>query len=219
LHEGRLACVTCHDVKKACAADAVRTGENATLLRGAGAGAAGATPFCENCHAASEFVKFNPHLMLTAAREVVAERCLACHTEVLDRSIKAPTGRALLRGGEVLQCRSCHPTHPVQSIANHMGAKIKPEMFAFIRAREVVGLVAPAPGAEQLAQLTAAGARPTIMRPAADGTVTCTTCHNPHQLGLFAAGTPSAYRAMRVVGDRVVSPVRGDQWCNHCHDL
>jgi hypothetical protein len=83
----------------------------------------------------------------------------------------------------------------------------------------VIGLVAPAPGADQVEQLKAAGAKPTLMRTAADGTITCTTCHNPHQAGVLPAGTALAYRPMRVVGDRTISPVRGEHWCNHCHDL
>lgn len=221
LDEGRLSCVTCHDVRQACAADAVRTAANAKLLRIVGTGpGTGRNGFCGNCHAPADYPRFNPHLMLTAERTVIEGRCLACHTEVPDRGTTARTGRGALRGGgaELAVCRSCHAKHKDQFNPGHLGAKVGPEMQAFIRAREAVGLAAP-PGAELVAQIKAAGAKPTLMPLAADGAITCSTCHNPHQAGVFRPGTALAYRPMRVVGDRAVSPVRGDQWCNHCHDL
>jgi predicted CXXCH cytochrome family protein len=224
LNGGRIGCLTCHDVTKACGAKAERTEENAKLLRGTPGKPApeGRMParaqLCQNCHELSEFEPTNPHLMLTGNREVIAERCVVCHTEVPDRSAKVRTGRVALRGGETTVCLSCHAKHKDQFNPGHLGAKVKPEMLAFVRAREIVGLVAPI-GPELLAEAKAAGGKPTLMPLAGDGTIGCTTCHNPHQLGVFPAGTPLAYRAMRVADGRVVSPVRGDQWCGHCHDL
>jgi nitrate reductase cytochrome c-type subunit len=94
--KGRIGCLTCHDVTKACGEKARRTDENAKLLRDGTAtattAAAARAEFCQNCHAASAFEKFNPHAMLTAEREVIAERCLACHTEAPDRSARVRTG-------------------------------------------------------------------------------------------------------------------------------
>jgi hypothetical protein len=211
-------------VIQACRAKAERTDENAKMLRvtpgkpAVESRAAARAQLCQNCHDLSEFEPTNPHLMLTADREVIAGRCLVCHTEVLDRSAGARTGRAALRGGETAVCLSCHAKHKDQFNPGHLGSKVKPEMLAYIRAREVVGLAAPI-GSALLAQAKAAGGRPTLLPLAADGTIACTTCHNPHQAGAFPAGTPLAYRPMRVVDGRAVSPVRGDQWCGHCHDL
>jgi cytochrome c peroxidase len=156
--------------------------------------------------------------MLTPDRQTTAERCLACHSELPDRKARARTGQPVLRAGEIQICRACHAKHQDQFNPGHLGAKVKPEMLAFIRAREIVGLAAP-PGPGLVAQLKAAGEKPTLMPLSADGTITCTTCHNPHQAGVFPPGTPLAYRPMRVTGGHAVSPVRGDQWCNHCHDL
>jgi hypothetical protein len=218
LNEGRLNCITCHEMRAACAVDAVRPIDSSRLLR-KGADGTASKPFCEQCHAATDYPKYNPHVMLTAARAVIEERCLACHSAMPDRAAKTRTGQALLRGGELALCRSCHDKrHKDQFNPGHMGAKVKPEMLAFMRAREVVGLTT-APGGDLLAQLKTAGAKPTLIGMAADGTITCSTCHNPHQAGVFPAGTPLAFRPMRVVGDRAISPVHGEQWCNHCHDL
>jgi len=218
VNEGRLSCITCHEMRAACAADAERPIDGSKLLRKGRDGTA-SKAFCERCHAAADYPKYNPHVMLTAERAVIGERCLACHSEMPDRGAKARTGQALLRGGEAALCWSCHDKrHKEQFNPGHMGAKVKPEMLAFMRAREVVGLTT-APGGDLLAQLKAAGAKPTLIGLAADGTMTCSTCHNPHQAGVFGAGTPLAFRPMRVVGDRAISPVHGEQWCNHCHDL
>jgi hypothetical protein len=217
---GRLSCLTCHDVKNACIPHAARSDENANLLRGDARvprGTAGGE-FCGHCHAPAESPKFNPHVMLTADRQAVTERCLACHSALPDSNAGARSGQPLLRASEIRICRSCHLRHKEQFNPGHLGAKVKPDMLAFIRAREVVGLAGP-PGPELVAQLKAAGAKPTLMPLSADATITCTTCHNPHQAGVFPPGTPLAYRPMRVTGGHAVSPVHGDQWCSLCHDL
>jgi hypothetical protein len=215
--DGRLGCVTCHNVKVACDANAKRPEAGGRMLR-APTGPRGSLTFCQNCHRPEEFPRENPHVMLTAERAVVAEKCLEGHSEVPDRAAKVRTGNALLRADGVQLCLACHSKHTEEFNPGHLGSRIKPEMQAFIRARETVGLsVRPRP--ELLAQLKEAGAKPTLMPTSKDGAITCTTCHNPHQAGVFAPGTPLAYRPMRVVGGRTVSPVRGDNWCNHCHDL
>jgi hypothetical protein len=219
LNKGQLSCVTCHEMRAACAVGAARPVESTKLLRAVPVEPAATKSFCEHCHAAADSQKYNPHVMLTAKRAVIEERCMACHSAMPDRTAKARTGQALLRADELSLCRACHDKrHKDQFNPGHMGAKVKPEMLAFMRAREVVGLTT-APGGDLLAQLNAAKAKPTLIGLGADGTITCSTCHNPHQAGVFAAGTPLAFRPMRVVGDRAISPVHGEQWCNHCHDL
>ncbi len=213
--EGRIHCITCHDMKKACSATAARPVDNTAMLRGMGDGE---KPFCQNCHGADQFPKFNPHMMLTDKREVIEARCLACHTQTPDRTIKERTGNPLLRSDELLLCKACHRNHKEQFNPGHLGSKIKPEMLAFMRARELIGL-AGAPGAELVTQLKNANAQPTMMHPAKGDTISCSTCHNPHQAGLLPMGTSLAYRPMRIVDGRTISPVRGENWCNHCHNL
>jgi hypothetical protein len=217
LTQGRLNCITCHAVQKACSPDARPTDVDRNLLRGV-TGERTRVQFCENCHDPAQSQRFNPHLMLTKERAVVEAKCLACHTKSLDRATRARTGQADLRAGEQTICLACHVRHADVFSPGHLGARVKGDMLAFIRAREIVGLVTP-PGPELLAQLKAAHAKPTLIATAPDGTITCSTCHNPHQAGVFAPGTPLAFRPMRVVGDKAVSPVRGTQFCNHCHDL
>jgi hypothetical protein len=217
LNEGKLNCVTCHAVQKACNVNARRSDLTRNLLRGV-TGEAARVHFCENCHEPAQYQRFNPHLMLTKDRQVIESKCASCHTKPLDRAVTKRTGQANLRAGELTLCLACHVRHPDVFSPGHLGARVKPDMLAVIRAREIVGLVTP-PGPELLTQLKTAHAKPTLIATAADGTITCSTCHNPHQAGVFAPGTPLAFRPMRVVGDKAVSPVRGGQFCNHCHDM
>jgi predicted CXXCH cytochrome family protein len=218
LVSGQLGCLTCHDMKRACG-DARKPFYGTNMLRTFRVGSEEQS-ICLACHPAAQSQRFNPHIMLTADRKVVGERCLTCHTEVLDPTIKQRTGAPKLRGesgDELALCRSCHPKHKDQFSPGHVGALIKPDMLAFMRAREVVGLM-DQPKRELIAQIKSKEIKLTHMLPAADGTIICTTCHNPHQAGLFAIGTPMAYRPMKLVdGTRIVSPVRGEVWCSHCH--
>lgn len=216
---GRLGCLTCHNVKVACDRDAERTPNKRSMLRLAQKDG-DKIPFCQACHSKEEFPRFNPHIMLAAdTKTPIEERCLSCHAEVPSTGSGKRTGKALLRSEELLLCRACHTKHDDVFSPGHLGQRLKPDMLAFMRAREVVGLAVP-PAKGLLAQLKSEKASPTLMHPSASGQVTCTTCHNPHQAGVFPSTTPLGYRGMRVIDNsKVVSPVRGDQWCNHCHDI
>jgi hypothetical protein len=58
------------------------------------------------------------------------------------------------------------------------------------------------------------------MVPDKNGVVVCTTCHNPHQAGVFPPDSVLSFRAMKLTGkNSVASPVRGQVWCRHCHDF
>lgn len=218
LLDSKITCLTCHDIKQGCKADIERPTDFAsTMLREVKVGEV-TKSICQGCHTPQQFPRNNPHLMLTADRKPIEERCLTCHTETPDASIKERTGDAKLRASQLLVCRSCHPHHKEPFNPGHVGQKIKPEVLALMRARELIGLAGP-PSTELVAQMTKENAQPTLMLPAPDGTIVCTTCHNPHQAGLFAAGTSLAYRGMRILDTKTVSPVRGEQWCNHCHNM
>ena len=71
-------------------------------------------------------------------------------------------------------------------------------MLVYMRARELTGLI-DAPSNDLIAQLKADNARPTLMVPDADGRIVCTTCHNPHQQGVFRPGCVLADRALQLV--------------------
>jgi predicted CXXCH cytochrome family protein len=209
-------CLTCHDVKQQCDAAAERPEANAAFLRQVNGGT---TPFCQSCHREEQTPKFNPHRMLEDDLHTPIEaRCQVCHDKQLDTKGGVRTGDASLRADQVTLCRSCHPRHRDISPVGHVLAKIEPGMLTYMRAREITGLL-NTPGQDLLTQLAAQGAQPTLMVPDGQGRVVCSTCHNPHERGTFAPGTVLDDRSLRLMKGRLVTPVRGELFCRHCHNL
>src|SRR5205823_1806716 len=71
---GNLDCITCHDVKQACDKADEQPETNSAFLRGDRT-ENGPTSFCANCHKPERAKKFNPHVMLSADRQVIQDRC------------------------------------------------------------------------------------------------------------------------------------------------
>jgi len=212
---GNLDCVTCHDIKQACQTSGETPEVNSAFLRGDHDGSP--SSFCANCHKSERVRKFNPHIMLSQDRQVMEDRCQVCHGKIPDRNTLARSGQTTLKEDQLVLCRSCHPHHKDISRAGHVGTTVKPEMLAYMRARELSGLLT-IPDKSVVNDLMAAGAKPTLMVPNPDGTVVCSTCHNPHERGVFPATSVLAYHAMKVVDGHTRTPVRGEQFCNHCHN-
>ncbi len=244
---GNVACQTCHDVRRQCdptlerplinsiflrqtfappapeaATTAVATPTSAISPTSATAPttvAADANPFCDNCHAPQQTPKFSPHLMLAGDRKTVIEqRCQVCHAKPMDREAVARTGNASLRADQVTLCKSCHPHHKDISPNGHVGAVIKPEMLIYMRARELTGLI-NAPSIDLIAQLKADNAKPTLMVPDAQGRIVCTTCHNPHQQGVFAEDCVLSDRELQLVSGHLMTSTRGPTFCRRCHSF
>ena len=101
----------------------------------------------------------------------------------------------------------------------HIGLKLSADMLAHMHVVEIMGLSAKlAP--QLIEQAKKAGNQPTKMVPDKKGQMVCSTCHNPHQSGVFPRGSVLAFRAMKTNNEgKLVSPVRGQLWCRHCHDF
>ncbi|MGA2441595.1 MAG: cytochrome c3 family protein [Tepidisphaeraceae bacterium] len=223
--KGELDCVTCHDVRQECDAAAQRPDTNAAFLRQGQipttdpTAAADPMPFCDNCHAPEQTPKFNPHLMLAGDQHTIIEqRCQVCHGKPMDRNATARSGSASLRADQVSLCRSCHPHHRDISRAGHVLAIIRPPMLVYMRARELTGLL-EAPSQDLIKQLQDEKAGPTLMVPDAQGRIVCSTCHNPHEQGTFAANCVLADRSLRLVKGHLFTPVRGQIFCRRCHNF
>jgi predicted CXXCH cytochrome family protein len=215
LANGTVACITCHDMRPACSVTAQKGEEETLFLRGVKEEQDIAN-VCANCHRPERMPKYNPHVMLAADGQAQTDHCLTCHDKPMDRTTMKRSGNPSLRVDQVTLCRSCHPHHHDISPKGHVGTTIKPEMLAYIRGREISGLLTP-PSKHLLDELAAAKAAPSFMVPDHDGRVVCSTCHNPHQRGLFPLGSQLGYREMTVSNGKAYSPVRGEQFCMHCH--
>ena len=223
--QGAVYCLTCHDVRQQCDAAAQRPDENAAFLRQVQTVGADPTsgaqpmPFCDNCHAPEQTPKFNPHLMLAGDQHTVIEpRCQVCHAKSMDRNATMRSSDASLRADQVSLCRSCHPHHRDISRAGHVGTTIRPPMLVYMRARELTGLL-EVPSHDLIQQLQDEKAGPTLMVPDAQGRIVCSTCHNPHEQGTFAANCVLDDRSLRLVKGHLLTPVRGQIFCRRCHNF
>ena len=236
---GKLFCISCHDIRQQCDPAAQRPDTNTAFLRqtfpppstepAADPGAPppdpattqavviNPNPFCDNCHGPDQFQKFSPHMMLAADRHTVIEqRCEVCHSKPMDRNATARTGNASLRADMVTLCRSCHPHHRDINRKGHVGTTIPPQMLVYMRARELTGLL-DSPSDDLIKQLTDEKAMPMQMVPDAQGRIVCTTCHNPHEKGTFSPNCVLDDRSLRLVNGHLFTPVRGQTFCRRCH--
>ena len=220
LIDGRLACVTCHDLKVGCVEGINVAPRNRMMLRNFQEGRNRSQPFCQNCHKEATYQKINPHLMLLPdGKEIIEEKCLFCHSKLLDRGALGRTGKPSLKIDESSLCRDCHPQHKDSMNQTHIGMKVSGDMLAMMYLREITGLRSQV-GAPSMKAAAAAGKRPARMPLAAGDVISCSTCHNPHQQGVFPNQSKLAYRAMRVTDDnKTVSPVHNQVWCRHCHEF
>ncbi|MGA2501706.1 MAG: cytochrome c3 family protein [Tepidisphaeraceae bacterium] len=245
-----LACATCHDIRYACDPKKNSAALNRNFLRDYSVRRTQGQPFCQNCHVEKAYRKINPHEMLlnpaapvhagpqattapatqpgnvpadatvlAGGREIIEDKCLFCHTRPLDRNQMKRTGNSFLKTDQATLCRDCHARHKDPMMQSHLGLTVKPEMLALMYVREQMGL-AGSPSAAIIEQVAKAGLRPKMMVTAAGNAIVCSTCHNPHQNGVFPAASDLDYRSMRYNRQqRLVSPVHEQVWCRQCHSM
>lgn len=215
LLDGKLACQTCHDIGVTAGHKNAQPARSDFLRPGLGQGP---DAFCASCHKPVQFRRVNPHRMMTPEGQVVPADCLLCHKSMPDARAMTRSGRPDLRADTMTLCRSCHFFHVDWFEPGHMGVKVPPKILAYMRAREVAG-PATRPSRRMIAGLQAEGARPQDWPLGPDDTLLCTTCHNPHQKGVFPPGSVLARDAMEIQGDRVISKIPVPRMCLRCHNL
>lgn len=225
LVDGKLSCITCHDVKMACQMDLSQSLENSTFLRDRWVG--NKEKFCQNCHVDKSFERLSPHIMIAGSRDIIQldtrnnideSACLFCHQKTPDRSTMKRTGQPQLRDSQLVLCKVCHRRHNKYYEPGHMFAKIPEDMQAHMYSRELLGPNTK-PGKRLLARLQKAGAKPARMVPDASGRITCSTCHNPHQENVFPPGSELSYGPMWLIGpEQVKSPSTSKKMCADCHN-
>jgi len=203
LVDGRLACLTCHDIVRHCDPQTTRPAADASMLRGDPS--QGGLAFCANCHTQDEPWRINPHRVSSERREA----CRFCHTSVPD---VPPDGRRrfepALRDASSNLCLTCHGRHWDYAPGGHVEQPVPERILARLLANE--------------RRLATSGTRAEVSRPVrfplADGRVACFTCHNPHPPDLFPAGSElgMVVRAGADVRFRLRLPQ--PDLCLACHD-
>jgi hypothetical protein len=160
LDNGKLSCLTCHDISLQCKEDNEFTDLNRKFLRDE------RKAICYRCHDKNKFRKLNPHEQLTESGEIIPDKCLYCHVEKPDEK-SADFEDVKLIGNLKLLCRRCHKTpdkHP--SGIDHLR---KPSDKTLNKIRELETRFNTALPLDY------------------DGQITCVTCHNPHDRGVIPA--------------------------------
>jgi len=218
--ENRLICETCHQHIVACRLEARELRDDPDFLRGYEGGSLLA--FCALCHIEPKYHRYKLHDMLTRDGKPIESKCLFCHTEEIKRAnMMVRTGRAELRTDPLTLCESCHTEHLDYFEPGHPGSTVKPEMRGFMVAVEELGFVAgryPTPG--QIEAAARSGREPQHLPLWTGDKVVCSTCHNPHQKGVFPPGSVLAYGAMTPEEMTRRYHLRGveKEICVACHD-
>ena len=204
----------------ACRLDARQNRVNPDYIRGYEGGSL--LVFCARCHIEPRYQRYKLHEMVARDGKPIREKCRFCHTEAIgsgDQMVR--TGNAELRTDIVTLCESCHMQHVDYFEPGHVGAKVKPQMKAFMAAFEALGTVPGRyPTREQLDEALRSGREPGRLPLGPDDRVVCSTCHNPHQKGLFPEQSVLAYGAMTPDEMPVQLHLRGlgKEICVACHD-
>jgi hypothetical protein len=185
LEEEKISCVTCHDPYEC---NSVITRDNPRFLRGGPYNAV--EEFCMRCHEGRSIVSLNPHDQIDDEGTVREKQCLYCHTSVPE-DVGYTLGREDFTDELKALCLSCHPVggHPD---VDHM-VEVRPEMAQSLIQYEERRLVSlPLDG---------------------DSSITCVTCHNPHERGLLkgpaGVGADEEKRLRLATFNEICTPCHG----------
>ncbi|MBI4682030.1 MAG: hypothetical protein HY757_02885 [Nitrospirae bacterium] len=82
LEDGKLSCITCHDIYLQCQKNPQFKALNRRFLRGAPY--VSRTTLCFRCHDEKKYTMLDPHNQLTETGAIIIDKCLYCHTEKPD---------------------------------------------------------------------------------------------------------------------------------------
>lgn len=194
---GRVVCTTCHDMKPHCALDVRQRYRNKSFLRGGPFEARGEQ--CFLCHQKSAYRKPSPHMQ--ARKDGIKEgTCTFCHGSLPQRDATGqwqPVQYATNGSQWSDMCTGCHGVgpHPSGSVHGKTG---------WIHMVEPTGAYAE----RMRARLAAEGGRMPL--DPQTGTITCVTCHDPHDErvpGFAVASAPGTKARLRY-----------ENMCGACHD-
>ncbi|MCK4340666.1 MAG: hypothetical protein KAY37_02940 [Phycisphaerae bacterium] len=213
LVDGQLGCLTCHDIHQQCNLDAQSAVVSAKMLRRYDPSQA--SSFCTACHVDNAW-SGSPHRQLTGDGQVNPQTCLLCHEEEpavpsdgvrrLDAKLRSTCGF----------CLDCHIKHGDCFPAKHVGRLVPPKIRRRMLARALRGQ--PGLTTQEIRVPATEAERRSTRFPLVDGRIACYTCHNPHQVGLFPAGSELATWATSP--SEAAYQLRADRpgLCLECHE-
>ncbi len=191
LQDGKISCITCHDIYMQCQLNPEFKLLNKRFLRGAPY--KNRTDLCFKCHDEKKYKMLDPHNQLDENEKIIVEKCLYCHVEKPDE--KSATFKDVKLIGDLkILCERCHGSgdkHPAG--AAHL-RKPSPKVLSMMKAMEsVFGITLPLDY---------------------DGKISCSTCHNPHEKGVIPEERAGAK------GSREKSRQRlPENMCRECHGM
>ena len=218
-YEDKLGCATCHDIHRACDPRRARPVDNPVFVREYRVGQL--LNFCAHCHLdLPQQQPYNVHIMLDQDNQTIRRACQFCHHALLDeRNRLVRVGEPELRYDPIALCRSCHMGHVDFFEPGHIGAKVPADMKAYMAALEQD----PGHGRPDKAEIEDARRRglvPKRLPLGAGDTLVCSTCHNPHQQGVFPPDSVLAYGAIQTGQEQTRPRLRGfgKEFCLACHN-
>lgn len=205
--EGRLTCLTCHEISRHCRENDARPVDNPEMLRRFDP----LQPFaiCTSCHADTPNARINPHRRTgDAARD--AQMCNFCHLPGLKESPTGQrTGQAALRVENSSLCLTCHSKHWDYFTPGHVERQLPPQIQANL-AREALadGTLVKHGGVQHASDIL----------PTVNGKVVCYSCHNPHTPESYPLNTPLGLRSQAPRDQRVNFRLERAQLCFTCHN-
>jgi len=212
LVNGRLGCLTCHDIRRHCDEDSRRPATNSSMLRAFDS--RDPMHVCTQCHQATDQWRTSPHRHLDASGIAIDSACRFCHVKVPPiPSDGLRRGRPMLHADGSRLCLTCHAPHWDVAPLGHIDRPASQRTRRAMAARRI--LLADGDGAAPDGAQEALAADSVF--PLWDGRVTCYSCHNPHQAGLFPDGSALGCASALAIDEKSALRLPSTQLCIGCH--
>ena len=218
LEQGKLTCLTCHDINWQCTIKEPIKAPNSAFLRKNTQSST--LDFCFSCHIRTNYQPFNVHSQIDTGK-TKTDTCLWCHLVVPDtNSLFQNSASYKLRGEASRICGNCHHTvinNPNDETHTHMYMIPSQEMRLYTSAYEISPLMSM-PFEKLMEYVQASNRAPKAVPLDENGRITCWSCHNPHEKGLLPDSNPRSNGAEpdKAKNHRLRAR-KGDISCRMCH--